>query len=124
MADDIDSGIDKRKILDEIGASAPLPAPAAPPPRAAVPRDIPPSAFAAMAPPTLPAPEAPPVLQHKPKTLWERHRRQIAGLVLVFVSILWFGVGLATGEMAPFGLGATFLGLAVLVGVGSLVRES
>ena len=44
-------------------------------------------------------------------------------MVMVAVSLLWFGVGLATHERAPFAVGGAFLGLAILVGVGALLRE-
>lgn len=125
MADEIDSGIDRKKILDEIGASAPLPEPAPPPRHASLPpRDIPASALSAMAPPTLPVEEAPPEPARRPKSRWQRHRRHIATLVLLFVALLWFGVGLATEEALPFALGGIFVGLAVLIWVGSLVRET
>ncbi len=44
-------------------------------------------------------------------------------MVMIFVSLLWFGVGLATHERAPFAVGGAFLVLAILVGVVTLFRE-
>lgn len=111
MAEEIDAGIDKQKILAEIGAGAPLPGAAgtAPPAPAAPAAD-------------LPRPASPPPRPPSPGRL-ARHRRQIAAMVMVAVSLLWFGVGLATHERAPFAVGGAFLGLAILVGVGALLRE-
>lgn len=122
VADEVDSGVDKQKILAEIGGVSPPPPepPRRPPPP---PRDIPAGALAAMAPPTLPEP-APVVVVRPLKSRWERYRRQIASLVLLFVSLLWFGVGLATEDRAPFAIGGCGLGLAVLIWVGTLVRET
>jgi len=114
MAEEIDAGIDKQKILAEIGAGAPLPGAAGtafPPPqaRAAPAADLPQAA-------------SPPPRPSSPGRL-ARHRRQIAAMVMVSVSLLWFGVGLATRGWAPFAVGGAFLGLAILVGVGTLLRE-
>jgi hypothetical protein len=125
MPDETDSGIDRRKILDEIGEIPSTPDPS-PTPVVLVPSssmDLPMGGLAEMAPPTLTVAPPPPVPLARLRTRWHRHRRQIAALVLVFVSLLWFAVGLATEERAPFGLGGTFLGIAVLIGVGSLVRD-
>lgn len=115
MADEIDAGIDKQKILAEIGASAPLPGPPAPVP----------SAPPLQAAPARPAPEpAATALPKRPRGRLARHRRQISAIVLIFVALLWISVGLATRERAPFVLGGAILGLAILVGVGSLLREA
>jgi hypothetical protein len=125
MADEVDAGIDKQRILAEIGASAPLPG--EPPPPAAPPRDYPSIPLSALAPPTLPAPPAAPpapLPQRMRQPRLVRHRRQLAAFVLVFVALLWFGVAIATQERIPFAFGGGFLGLAILVGAGSLLREA
>lgn len=117
MGDEIDAGIDKQKILAEIGASAPLPGGTA----AAPPSPLPPPAPAAS--PAVPPPSPPEAPPGGRKSRWTRYRRQIAALVMVFVALLWIGVGLATFERAPVAIGGGFLVLAVLVWVGSLLRE-
>jgi hypothetical protein len=133
MAEEVDPGIDKEQILAEIGASAPLPGDPpspvpAPPPRLYAPtRDLPVSGLSAMAPPTLPEPPAPPATPPPTRPRQSRiarHRRQIAAIILVFVGMIWFGVALATQERAPFAFGGAFLGLAILTGAGSLLREA
>jgi hypothetical protein len=42
---------------------------------------------------------------------------------MIFVALLWIVVGLATYEPMPFAIGGGFLGLSILVGVGSVLRE-
>lgn len=112
MADADDPGIDKQKILAEIGASAPLPGTqgtAAP--------------SGAQAP--APGSSAPAPIPARPSSpgRWVRHRGQIAAIVMAFVSLMWMSVGLATHERAPFAFGGGFLGLAVAAAAGSLLRE-
>jgi len=119
MADEMDEGIDKQKILAEIGSSGAVPgsprSPAPRPAQASVPVPVP-------VPVSAPAVPPPPVLPRRPGRV-VRHRRQLAALALVFVSVLWFSVGIATRERIPLAIGGTFLGIAVLVGVGTLLRE-
>jgi hypothetical protein len=135
MSEEVDPGIDKQGILAEIGAGGSSPAESPvrgrhsePPSRLpAPPRDLPAGALSAMAPPTLPEPPPPPGPPLSPRQRQgrvARHRRQIAAILLVFVAMIWFGVALATQERAPFAFGGGFLGLAILTGAGSLLRES
>ena len=110
MADEIDAGLDKQKILAEIGASASLPGTSS----------ITPTAAAAPA----PASPDPAAVSSRPAPAGRlaRHRNQIAALVLAFASLLWLGVGLATHERAPLVFGGVLLGLALLAAVGPLLR--
>lgn len=149
MADDLDPGIDKQRLLDEIvGASAaeaaqsPVP-PASPPvpvlASAAPPANPPPKPPPVPAParaqvpaskPATPAPAAtvaapaPIVPRPQPKPLGPlRFRHEAAALVLGFCGVIWGAVGIGTRAWVPGGFGA----LLLLAGLGawtwSLWRE-
>jgi len=127
MADPGDSGIDKQKILAEIGAVAPGEGGGPTSGSAALPASSPGllggGGLSAMAPPTLPAPApAPAPVVRPPQGRFARHRSQIAGLVLVFVGMIWLALALATHERVPLGLGGGCLALALAVGLGALLR--
>lgn len=129
VAETHDAGIDKAKILAEIGVG-PAPSPIASPPgsRAGSPGSGPrlPRATEAKSDPRTPAvpgaagPKRGPRPRGNPLL---RHRAEASALLLGFVGLLWLAVGLATQRGTLILLGGAFLALGALV-VLSVSRSS
>jgi hypothetical protein len=124
VAGSVDPGIDKAKILAEIGV-VPLP----PPPEAPVPPAPPPPVARPGAPPSgeargaaeLPAVPAPhPAVRRRrrlPSSALVSFRTEIAALFTGLVALVWLAVGLATFRAIPLLVGGLFLGAALAGGI-------
>jgi hypothetical protein len=104
--EDVEVEIDKREILAEIGANAPVPF------RDLVVPDLP---IASLNPPAA-------VPLGRAKNRLVRHRHQIAALILIFVGFIWISVGLAAIEASAIAIGAASLLMAILVGLDAVLR--
>jgi hypothetical protein len=103
-----ESDVDKQEILREVAGAVPFDeAPLAdlPPPE---PLDAPPA-------PEAPLEAAPPRPTPGP-SWWTLHRQELAGLVTVFVSLVWISLGIATRAWLPSMIGVTFALGALLIG--------
>jgi hypothetical protein len=124
MTGSVDTGIDKAKILAEIGV-APLPAP----PPAPAPASAPPAARSSSVPaevvrraaPERPAAPPPPPAARRRRRLpalgLVGFRTEAAALLTGFVALLWLSVGVATSRAIPLLVGSLFLAAALAAGV-------